>query len=233
MRPDFSSLYQIERLVRRALDTGLPGTRAHLTMAPRPRHGWRPGVVPDDARPAASLVLLYPVSARPHIVLTVRSEHLHSHASQVSFPGGAIEPKETVTEAALREATEEVGVDPAEVQILGRLSTLYIPASHFAMHPVIGTTPARPSFRRASPEVGRILEASLEALGTTPPRRGYRGHGANRFDVPYFELGSERVWGATAMVLAELLALITQDDGSVCGTECPSRSRRGKTSTTT
>ena len=209
---ELASLYQIEAKARLALSTGLPGTRAHLTMAPRPRHGWDPGVIPDSASRAAGLILLYPLGNRPHLVLTVRSGQLASHANQVSFPGGTIEPDETVSEAALREAAEEVGVDPVQVRVLGTLSPLYIPVSHFALHPVLGTTPRRPAFRPEPGEVGRVLEVSVETLRTQGSRHGYRWRAADRFEVPYFELASERVWGATAMVLAELIAMLAKPD---------------------
>ena len=179
-------------------------------MAPRPRHGWRPGFVPDQARQAAGLILIYPHDGCPHLVLTVRAGHLASHANQVSLPGGAVEADETVTEAALREAAEEIGVDPTRIQVLGALSTIYVPVSDFALHPVVGTTGTRPTFRPAASEVERILEVSLETLDASGPRRGYRWRGTDRFDVPYFELRNERVWGVTAMILAELLAVMAR-----------------------
>ena len=204
------SLYQIEKTARTALQssTGLPGLEAHAHLAPKPRHGWAPGVVPEGAREAAGLVLLYPIEKRVHVLLTVRSHGLSTHAGQVSFPGGRVEPEETLPEAALRETAEEVGVGPSIVRVLGQLSTLYIPVSDFALHPILGTTSSRPPFRSASEEVSRILEASLDNLAAAGPRRGYRWRGPERFHVPYFEVAGERVWGATAMILAEVLALI-------------------------
>ena len=204
---EFPSLYQIEAKARTALSARLPGAEAHLPLAPRPRHGWQPGHVPDGAKHAAGLVLLYPRSAQPHVVLTVRADRMAQHAGQVSLPGGALEPGETVDHAALREATEEVGLDKRSVRLLGTLSTLYIPVSHFALHPVVGVTDRCPVFRPATAEVGRLVEVPLE-LVSARPRRGYRWRGTERFEVPFFELGGERVWGATAMVLAELLAVL-------------------------
>lgn len=208
MPPEFPSLYQIETKVRAGLDTRLPGSDAHLALAPRPRLGWHPGEVPRGARVAAGLVLLYPHDDQPHIVLTVRAGKLAQHPGQVSLPGGGVNLGETVDEAALREAAEEVGVVGATVRLLGMLSVLYIPVSDFALHPVVGVSETRPSFRAEANEVGRMLEVPLTELATTGPRRGYRWRQDELFQVPYFELGGERVWGATAMVLAELLAVI-------------------------
>lgn len=209
MTSESPSLYQIEKAARAALQsaTGLPGSAAHLEMSPRPRRGWDPGIVPDGARQAAGLVLLYPIGRRVHVLLTVRSGSLSSHAGQVSFPGGMIEPNETLPEAALRETSEEVGVETSVVNILGPLSTLYIPASDFALHPILGTTPNQPPFHPAEEEVSRILEPSLAALRNDGPRRGYSWRGKRRLNVPYFDVEGERVWGATAMILSEVLAL--------------------------
>ena len=209
MKPEFQTLYQIELAVQAALDRPLPGTRAHLALAPRPRRGWHPGQIRPGARTAAALVLLYPHFDIPHVLLTVRAGQLAQHARQVSLPGGRLEPGETVQDAALRESFEEVGVDPRSVRTLGTLSPIYIPVSDFALHPVVSTSDSRPSLRIASDEVERILEIPLrDFLRAAGPYRGYRCQDDRMIHVPYFELGGERVWGATAMVLAELLAAI-------------------------
>ena len=207
--PEFPSLYQIETKVRTGFDARLPGSDAHLVLAPRPRLGWHPGEVPRGARIAAGLVLIYPHGVQPHIVLTVRAEKLAQHPGQVSLPGGGLKPGETVDEAALREASEEVGINRTDVRLLGLLSVLYIPVSDFALHQVVWISETRPSFHAEENEVDRMLEVSLTELATTGgPRRGYRWRRDELFQVPLFELGGERVWGATAMVLAELLAVI-------------------------
>ena len=210
MVSDFPSLYQIETRIRAALKSPLPGAAAHLKLAPRPRKGWHPDHVRPGAKNAAGLMLLYPVSDTPHFLLTVRAGALAQHGGQVSLPGGKVEPRETIQHAALRETAEEVGVEPNRVRVLGSLSTLYIPVSDYALHPVVGVADSRPVFRQRSAEVRRILEISLERLLTPAgaPRRGAISRNGEEILVPYFELQGERVWGATAMVLAELLALL-------------------------
>ena len=202
-------LYQIDALLRSAFRTPLPGADAHRLLAPQPRPGWRPGVVPAHATPAAALVLLYPLDDAPHVLLTVRAGRLGKHAGQVSFPGGLIDAGESVREAALREAFEEVGLDPAAVRVAGALSPLYITVSNFAIHPVAGVAESTPRLRPSAAEVARLLPAPLAALADPANlRRGTRWRGDLPCDVPYFEVRNERVWGATAMVLAELLTML-------------------------
>jgi len=179
-------------------------------MSPQPR------VWPkDDAvlRPAAALALIYPHEGEWHLPLTVRSAGLRHHTSQVSLPGGRLDhPGESVEDAALREAYEEIGVSRDDVEILGRLSSLPIAISGHLLHPVVGITATRPVFTIAADEVDRVIEVPLarllqsdavaweERVRTLPPQ--------GVMSVPYFAIEGARVWGATAMVLAELIAIL-------------------------
>ena len=209
MTRQFRTLYQIEEDIRDALNQPLPGADAHLTLAPRPRRGWRPGEIPQRARTAAALILLYSIAEEPHLLLTVRASQLAQHAGQVSFPGGGLKPNETIDDAALRETQEEVGIDPNQVRLIGALSPLYIPVSDFALHPIVGVTHDPPAWQAAAAEVRRVLETPVaELLSTAGPHRGYRWDEDRRYQVPYFEVGGERVWGATAMILAEFMTVI-------------------------
>jgi len=143
------------------------------------------------------------------IGLTVRHDDLPQHAGQVSLPGGAREPDEDLTAAALREGEEEVGLDPKSLRVLGHLSPLHIPASGFVLHPVVAHGEDRPTLHPADGEVERILEVSLGELRDPARIRVERRFLQDRhYDVPYFDLHGEKVWGATAMVLAELLWLL-------------------------
>ena len=203
------TLYQIDARLRAACSTPLPDGDAHRLLAPQPRPGWRPGEVPNHATPAAALVLLYPLDDEPHVLLTVRAGRLGKHAGQVSFPGGLIDDGESIEEAALREAFEEVGLDPAAVRLVGSLSPLYITVSGFAIHPVAGIAGEAPRLRRSAAEVARLLPVPVAELADPANlRRGTRWRDDLHCDVPYFEVRNERVWGATAMVLAELLAML-------------------------
>lgn len=138
---------------------------------------------------------------------------LRRHTGQVSLPGGSVDAGESIEMAALREASEEVGVPPASVRLLGRLTPLHIPVSGFLLHPVVGVADERPPFLPAEWEVARILEVSISRLRDRTllkheRQTRQRDGRAIEVDVPYFDADGEKVWGATAMVLAEFLALI-------------------------
>ncbi len=202
------TLADLEVRVRGSL-AALPGLEAQVRMAPRPRRGWRPDQHADRVRTAAALVLLYPRDGRPHLVLTVRAGDLPRHGGQVSFPGGAIEPGEAIASAALREAAEEVGIDPSIVRVLGPLTPLHIPVSDFIVHPIVGVMDRTPGFAHAAAEVARVLEIPIaDLLDPARVRLTTRLRGDLLVDVPYFDLCGETVWGATAMMLAELLWII-------------------------
>jgi 8-oxo-dGTP pyrophosphatase MutT (NUDIX family) len=208
LKPD-TSLEAIVARVRKALAEPLPGLPAQRLMAPVPRTGWRPAALPEDARRAAGLVLLYPWNNEAHLALTLRTAHLPNHGGQVSLPGGAVEPDETIEATAVREAVEEVGIDPAVLQIVGHLTPLHIPISGFVLHPVIGVADRRPSFVPSAHEVARVIDVPLAILcDPLTVRLRQRIHEGRHYEIPYFMLDGEIVWGATAMVLSEFLALV-------------------------
>jgi 8-oxo-dGTP pyrophosphatase MutT (NUDIX family) len=191
----------------------LPGLDAQLRMAPNPRHGWDPLKFPAGATDGAALLLIYPHDETLHVPLTVRGSGLRNHTGQVSLPGGRVDDGETFEQAALREAQEEIGVDPATVEILGPLTPLHIPVSGFLLHPIVGITSMRPAFQRAEWEVARIIEAPIATLADPAVvkremrTRVVKGESID-VEVPYFDIDGEKVWGATAMVLAEFCAIL-------------------------
>lgn len=177
-------------------------------MAPQPRGGWPAGYTPAALRHAAGLLLFYPVELTPHLVLTVRSDRVR-HAGQVSLPGGVIEPGESAEDAALREAREEIACASDGIDLLGRLTPVDIPVSGFRLHPVVALAELRPALTASDDEVARIVEVSLETLLAPATRtREAMQRGALRLDVPVFRIGDITIWGATAMVLAELLTML-------------------------
>lgn len=200
--------------LRDRLTRPLPGLDAQLRMAPRPRPGWDPHTLPPGLRDAAALLLLYPHDDVWHVPLTLRGSALRHHTGQVSLPGGRLDAGESIEAAALREADEEVGVAPASVEVIGRLTPLHIPVSGHLLHPVVGVAAARPSFRVAAAEVERLIEvpvAHLRAPEVVAWEQRRRERPPNvLMDVPYFAVDGVRVWGATAMILAEFLAVLAE-----------------------
>jgi 8-oxo-dGTP pyrophosphatase MutT (NUDIX family) len=202
--------------LKRALAAPLPGLDAQLRMAPRFGEGPEPRMLPDGLRHAAALLLLYPHAGQWHVPLTLRGSTLRHHTGQVSLPGGRLDDGESVQAAALREAHEEIGVAPADVEVLGPLTPLPIPVSGHLLHPVVGVAAARPAFVLAEHEVEALIEVPLADLRRMEVHWEVRSRARAPFgemNVPCFDVGgSVRVWGATAMVLAEFLAVLEAAD---------------------
>jgi 8-oxo-dGTP pyrophosphatase MutT (NUDIX family) len=209
MASDDASMADIERMLRTRLASPRPGLSAQRAMAPRPRVDWPRGELPQDHRSAGVLLLVYPRPVAAHLVLTVRRGDLPQHAGQISLPGGAIDPGESTASAALREAQEEIGLAPGAARLLGALSPLAVPVSRFVLHPWIGIADATPALTANALEVERMLEVALEDLAD-PDNAAVecRRRGDQDVLVPYFRVEDVKVWGATAMVLAEFLALL-------------------------
>ena len=203
-------LKDLERTLRVKLAETLPGVEAQMRFAPvAPRSGWRPGHYPEDARMAAALLLIYPGERGPSIPLTVRASGLARHAGQISLPGGAADPGETLAQTALREAQEEIGSDPTAILVLGELTPVWVLVSGFTLHPIVGVTHERPAFVPAEGEVAEILEVSLDDLrDASRIRQGTRIREGVAVEYPYFDLLGHQVWGATAMILGEFICLI-------------------------
>jgi 8-oxo-dGTP pyrophosphatase MutT (NUDIX family) len=192
-------------------------------LMPVPVHGierrWAPPTADLPGRPAAVLVLLYPDTAGDtRVVLIERpTEDGRHHSGEVSFPGGKAEPDDPDAVAtALREAGEEVGLDPdvAGVRIVGTLDRFWIPVSDFAVTPVVALAPRRPELIAEPAEVVRILEPPLARFLPDAPvtmvERTMRGW-ALRYG--HYEVDGLSVWGATARVLSQLGAVIGSAPG--------------------
>ncbi len=166
----------------------------------------------SDARRGAVLILFADLDGdgRGELLLTERAHHMRSHPGQVSFPGGTIDPGETAVEAALREAEEEVGLDPAEIEVFGELPELWLPPSNFAVTPILGYWRERGDVSVVSPdEVHEIHHVNIDDL-LDPANRINVRHPSGWLG-PGFLIGSDRdviLWGFTAGIIARLFDFV-------------------------
>jgi 8-oxo-dGTP pyrophosphatase MutT (NUDIX family) len=161
-------------------------------------------------RRSAVLIALFPGPRGAEVVLTRRSQTLNSHKGEISFPGGRLDPGETPVEAALREAHEEVALDPALVTVVGELDQIATMVSHSLIVPIVGTLARRPQLRASAGEVDRILTAPLVDLLDAEVYREERwGHPPLDRAIHFFELDDETVWGATGRIIVQLLSIAT------------------------
>jgi len=159
------------------------------------------------ARAASTLLAIYPDDGgRLVIPLTVRHAEMRAHAGEVSLPGGAVDAADADREAAaLREAWEEIGLEPELVRIVGVLDDVWIPVTNFELRPFVGTVSSRPSLVPHNAEVAALIELPLEALfdDEVLGSEEFSGRGFTVRAAAY-RYGGVRVWGATALTLGML-----------------------------
>jgi 8-oxo-dGTP pyrophosphatase MutT (NUDIX family) len=191
-------------LDRRGPSVAIPGISPHVEL---------PGLDEPGSRPAAVLCALFEEAGEARVLLTRRSSKLRSHTGEVSFPGGRLEDGEAPVAAALREASEEIGVDPADVEILGQLSPLSTFSSRASITPFVGVLPGRPSLQTNPAEVERAFDVSLAELVSDGVyhQEVWELPGAGWREMNFFELVGDTVWGATARMLVELLNVICEE----------------------
>lgn len=159
-----------------------------------------------EARSAAVLIPIYP-NPEPTLIFTVRSESLPSHKGQISFPGGSIDPEDASPEqAALREAQEEIGLDPGHVTIVGRLDDMPTFVSGYVVSPVVGVLAERPALVANPAEVAGVLEIPLEDLVDEIRREPGFSERGRTYPTEAWVWNDHVIWGVTARLLRDLLA---------------------------
>jgi 8-oxo-dGTP pyrophosphatase MutT (NUDIX family) len=198
-------------LLTAEMDKGLPGTEVQWQMASSDRlirHLPRkPG---RDAIPASVLIFLYPHEGKIMTLFMQRPDYDGVHGGQISFPGGKQQSSDiNETETALREAQEETGADPSQIRVLGTLTPLFIPISNMLVTPVVGWAEYRPHFSHDKEEVVFLIEAELEAFFDPSIIRIKPWQVRSEIiEIKYFDYEGHTIWGATAMMLNELLTIL-------------------------
>lgn len=200
--------------LKERLSGGLPGREAQMLMAPRRfdnlQRNYQHQLPPKES---AVLILFYPQEDRIHFPLMVRPTYPGVHSGQISFPGGKYELEDqTLEKTALREAKEEIGIDPSQVEIFGQLSAHYIPPSNFNIEPYLAFAKTKPYFVKEEKEVEEILEVALDNILDQNLRKRTKltPYNGVEIETPYFDVQGRVVWGATAMILSELAEIIKQ-----------------------
>ena len=195
------------------MEKGLPGQGAHEKMAPMHRKSLSESELFNTGyRTAAVLALLVPdpINSIPRIVLIERSEGPVSHSGQISFPGGKREGDEDLLVTALREANEELGIQANQVSLLGGLTSLYIPPSNFLVHPFLGYMNEIPEFILSEAEVKRVLLLPVSSFldKGNVSIEVFKSSNGSTVEAPTYRIDDVTIWGATAMMMAEISSLI-------------------------
>ena len=193
------------------LHTPLPGRAAQYRMAHAVRQS--SAIPPDDARQAGVMALFFPQADEWQLTLIQRTSHNPQDrpGGQIGFPGGKMEHSDAnLQHTELRETEEEIGVAATDIQVLGRLSELYIPVSNFLVHPFVGYLDYAPRFRPQASEVEQVLTVPFRKLASPETRQLTDISISSQLilrDVPHYAVDGHVVWGATAMMISELLAV--------------------------
>jgi 8-oxo-dGTP pyrophosphatase MutT (NUDIX family) len=190
----------------------MPGVDAHLRLAPEIRiEDLKAGELPPHAIESAVLIILYPLKESLYTVVILRNEYDGAHSGQISLPGGKREKLDIdFKHTALREAQEEIGIIPEDIEIIGQLSRFYVRPSNFIVYPFVAYYPERPDFHPDATEVQRIIEINIfkDIAYDKIVKRALTFKSNVQIDAPGFIVENEFMWGATAMIFSELIQIL-------------------------
>lgn len=202
---------RIIHALRDRLDAELPGEDAQNLLSPVIAHD-KYRIAPVNHKVACVMAVLYPVGAELHMAYIERTSHHpdDKHAGQISLPGGKLESyDESYLAGALREVEEEIGIPREDIKVLGALTELYVFASNFLVYPFVGYLDQKPTFKAQESEVASIISFPIMRLLADDIVKIKDLNVRNTIikEVPYYELDQHILWGATAMITSELVAL--------------------------
>lgn len=193
----------------KVLNVELPAMNAHRKMVPPNREELirNTDFTKITPKKAAVMMLFYPKNSQTHLALILRTSYNGVHSSQIAFPGGKVEPEDLdLSQTAIRETHEEIGVHPTNINVVRAFTEVYIPPSNYMVYPFFGYSTAELAFELQQDEVAGILELPLvdflddRNVKTSTMKTSYAGS----IDVPGFQMNEHFIWGATAMMLSEL-----------------------------
>ena len=191
----------------------LPGVDAQLIMSPNVRNPHFESQSPNDSTiKAAVLIIIIIQEDSLKTVLIKRPEYNGAHSGQISFPGGKTEKTDkNIFQTAIREAKEEIGINPDNIEIIGSLTNLYVPVSNICIYPIIGLTNEPISYNINQDEVAEVIETDIEYL-LNKNNIDKMSFTTNNFEIiaPYYNVQNNKVWGATAMIISEFLEVIKE-----------------------
>jgi 8-oxo-dGTP pyrophosphatase MutT (NUDIX family) len=198
--------------IKERLNGNLPGRSAQELMAPNVRFNGHQFPDPVNSKQSGVLILLFPDMQKEWTTVFIERTPYGPHGGQISLPGGKMEDTDAdLSETALREANEEIGVKREEINILGGLTPLYVPHSNFKISPFVGYTCKKPALFKNDSEVNSIISLRLNDLFDQ------RNKGINRFyrtgfsvEAPVYKTGDHLIWGATAMIMSELEVILSK-----------------------
>lgn len=207
---NYSKLNQFKTDLKRELGMPLPGNAAHQKLMVHRKPVERLGAVSETAKKSAVLLLVYPKNYLLHIVFIQRPIYDGVHSGQIAFPGGKLETfDESISAAAIREANEEIAVNPNAIELMGRLTPIYIPPSNYLVHPFVAFHEDLPSFVPQPSEVKAIIECPIaNFMGVESLKTCHLNLGEKKMEVTAFQFEQHIIWGATGMILREFVDLL-------------------------
>ena len=193
----------IEKLKNNCKGT-LPGEKAQNMMLPKSRVDVKFPKTTEHAIPSAVLILLYPNNDDINFILTERTNEVQHHKGQISLPGGSWENGEHLSETALRETEEEIGIPADEIEIISELTPLFVKVTGYMIHPFIGYVTEKPNIIPDPNEVNNVFTATIsDLMNPISTKTELWTIRETPVDVPFYKLDKYKVWGATAMILSE------------------------------
>lgn len=201
-------------ILKAQLSKALTGRVSHLKLAPPTRRSELEAQIapPLDARKSAVMILLFHENEELKVVFIRRSLYVGIHSGQIAFPGGRYEDTDPSIEyTAFREIEEEIGIHKDQIELLGQLSDIYVPPSNFLISIFVGYLAQKPTYKPDEREVAEVLEISFDELcmPTALGQKSFYVPSANQsFEAPCYQTTQCDIWGASAMVLSELIDML-------------------------